>query len=81
VAVSADVDDGGSVKQAVERGGGHDGVVGEDLAPVGEGFIAGEDDGLAFLVAFAYGLEEQTAVGLFKSKIANFVDDELFSFA
>lgn len=32
VAVAADVDDGGPVEQAIKRGGGHDGVVGEDLA-------------------------------------------------
>lgn len=46
VAVAADVDDGGPVEQAIKRGGGHDGVVGEDLAPVGEGFVAGQDDGV-----------------------------------
>ena len=51
VAVAADVDDGGAVEQPVEGGGSHDGISGEDLAPVGEGLVAGEHDGLLFLVA------------------------------
>ncbi len=76
VAVAADVDDGGPVKQAVQRGGGHDRVAGEDLAPVGEGLVAGQDDGLLLFVAFADGLEEQANVGLFKREIADFIDDQ-----
>jgi len=76
VAVAADVDHGAAMQQPVESGGGHDGVAGEDVAPVRKGLVAGEDDGLLHLVAFADGLEEKTGVRGFQREVANLVDDE-----
>jgi len=59
VRIALDVDDGGAVEKAVEGGGGHDGVAGEDLAPVGEGLVGGDDGGEVLFVAHADDLEEQ----------------------
>ncbi len=59
VGVALDVDDGGTVKESIEGGGGHDGVAGEDVAPVGEGFIGGNDRGGLFFVAATDNLDEQ----------------------
>ncbi len=64
------------MEQAVECGRGHDGVAGEDLPPVGEAFIAGQNDRLPLLVAFADGLEQEAGVGLFESEIADLIDDK-----
>jgi len=55
------------MQEPVESGRGHDGIAGKDLVPIGEGFVAGQDDGLALFVAFADGLEEKTGMGLFES--------------
>jgi hypothetical protein len=66
------------MEQAVQGGGSHNGIAGEDLVPVSEGFVAGENDGLLFFIAFADGLEEETGVRSLQSEIANFIDDEQF---
>jgi len=76
VAVAADVDDGRSMQQPVERSGGHDGIIREDLPLVGEGFVTGEDDGLALFIAFADGLDEKAGVCRLQRQIADFVDDK-----
>lgn len=76
VAIAADVDHGAAMQQAVQSGRRHDGVAGEDLAPVREGLVAGEEDGLLHLVAFADGLEHKTGVRGFQGEVANLVDDE-----
>ena len=60
VAVTADVDYGGTMQEPVESGRGHDGIAGKDLVPIGEGFVAGENDGLLLLVAFTDGLKQET---------------------
>ena len=60
----------------VEGGRSHDGITGKDLAPIGEGLVAGEHDGLMFFVALADGLEEQAGMGRFQREIANLIDDE-----
>jgi hypothetical protein len=39
IGIALDVDDGGAVQESVERGRGHDGVAGEDVAPFGEAFV------------------------------------------
>ena len=57
VARAFDVDDDGVVEQAVEQGGGDDGVA-EQFAPFGEAAVGGEDHG-AFLVPGVDELEEQ----------------------
>ena len=56
-----DIDDGGAVEQAVEGGRGHDGIAGEDLAPLGEGLVAGEADRLFAFVALADDLDSNEA--------------------
>jgi hypothetical protein len=76
VAVAFDVDDGGAVEETIEGGAGHDGIGGEDVAPVGEGFVAGEDDGVVGFVAFADDLEEEAGLGGVELEVADFVDDQ-----
>ena len=48
VGVSAEVDDFGVVDEAVDHGGCDD-VVAEDFSPAAEGFVAGHDQGRAFV--------------------------------
>lgn len=69
VAVTADVDDGAAMQEAVESRRSHNAVTSKDMAPVGEGLVAGEDDGLLHLVAFADGLEQKTPNARFRSAI------------
>ncbi len=76
VGVATDVHDGGLVQQTIEGGPGHDGVAGEDVGPFGEGFVGGEDDGSAGVVALADDLEQQRGLGLIEGEVADFVDDE-----
>jgi len=76
VAVAADVDDGGAMEQAVQSSRSHDGIAGEDLVPVGEGFVAGENDGLLFFVTFTDGLEQEAGVRGLQREIANFINDQ-----
>ncbi len=58
VAIAADLDDGGVVHEAVEHGGGEDGVTGEGLVPGPERQVRGEDD-RALLVAARDDLEQE----------------------
>lgn len=74
VAVPADVDDVAVVDQAVDERAGHD-VVAEDLAPVLEALVGGEDGG-GVLVAPAHELEEEDAAGAGDREIADLVDHE-----
>ncbi len=55
---------------------GHDGVAGEDVAPVAEGFVGGDDGGGLFFVALANDLEEQRGLVVIESEIADLVDNE-----
>jgi len=64
------------VQEPVQGGAGHDRVIGKDLAPVGEGLVAGEDDGLAVFVALANDLEQERGLGGIEREVANLVDDE-----
>jgi len=57
VAVALDVDDLAVVQQPVEDGGGDHGIP-EELLPVGEAFVGGDDRG-ASLVAVGDELEER----------------------
>jgi hypothetical protein len=50
VAVAGDREDGGVVEEAVEDGGG-DGGVFEDVAPVGDAAVGGQDDAAVFVAA------------------------------
>lgn len=76
VGVALDVDDGGAVQEAVEGGAGHDGVAGEDVAPLGEGLVGGDDDGCLLLVAATDYLKKQGGLVAVESEVADFVDDE-----
>jgi hypothetical protein len=74
LAVAFEGDDFGMVDEPVDHGGCAD-LVAEDLAPAPEGFVAGHDQGGAF-VAAADELEEQVRrIGL-EGDVADFVDDE-----
>ena len=66
------------MEEAVQGGGGHDGIAGEDLAPIAEGFVAGEDDAALGFVALADDLEEKAGLRCFQGEVADFIDDEKF---
>ena len=53
VAVALDLDDDGVVQQAIEERGCDDGIA-EDLAPLGESAVGGEDHGAAFVAGVGY---------------------------
>ena len=74
VAVAFDLDYDGVVEQAVEERGGDDGIA-EDVAPLGEAAVGGEDHG-ALLVAGVDGLEEQVGAAAGDGQVAGLVDDE-----
>ena len=62
------------VQQSVEDGGSQD-VVGEHAAPLGEGFVAGQDHAAAF-VAAADQLEHHVRRGPVEREVADLVQDE-----
>ena len=76
IGVAIDVKDGGTVKEAVESGAGHDGVIGEDVPPVSESLVAGEDDGSAVFVTIRDDLEEEAGLNWFEAEIADFIEDK-----
>lgn len=76
VAFAAEVDDRAAVEQTVERGAGHHGVAGEDLAPVAEGLVAGQTDRLVPLMALADHLEQETCLDRLEGQITDLVDDQ-----
>lgn len=56
VAVAANVDRCRTMQEPVEGGRGHDGIPGKDLVPIGESFVASQDDGLLFLITLTNGI-------------------------
>jgi len=78
VGFALDVDDGGAVQQAVQGGRGHDGVTGEDVAPIAEGFVGCDDGGDLFFVAVADDLEQQRGLIAVESEVTDFIDDQQF---
>jgi hypothetical protein len=70
----ADLDDVAVMGQPVEHGGGHLGVA-EDLRPIGEGEIGG-DQQRGVLVELADQMEQQLSTGLAERQIAKFVDED-----
>ncbi len=74
VGVSLDLDDDGVVEQAIEESGGDD-VVTEDLAPLLEGAVGGEDHGAA-LVSGVDQLEEEVGAALRERQVTDLVDDQ-----
>jgi hypothetical protein len=69
------VDDVHVVQEAVEDGGGEDLVAGEDLGPVADVLVRGEDD-RAFLVAGADQSEEEIRFLSVQGTEADLVDDK-----
>ena len=67
-----DFDDDGVMEEAVEQSGGED-VVADDVAPVPEAAIGGEDEGALF-VPCVDELEEQGCPAGLKGQIADFID-------
>src|SRR5881227_3392003 len=74
VALAADVEDGGVAEQAVDDGGGDD-RIGEDMAPVGEAAIRGQDD-RALVGPTADDLEDPVGRGLVEREVAQLVDHQ-----
>ena len=78
VAVALDVEDGGTVQEPIESSAGEDGVAGEDIGPVAEGLVGGDDDGVIALVAVAEDLEEEAGLCRVETEVADLIDDEEF---
>src|SRR5438067_557530 len=74
VAVALEAEDFGVVDEPVDHGGG-DGLVAEDLAPGGEGLVAGDDQRGA-LVAGADEREHQVGGVGVEGDVADLIDDE-----
>ena len=74
IAVAPDVDDPGVMQEPVEDGRGNDGVT-EELLPVAEAFVRG-DDRRALLVAVRDELEEQIGLAALDGQVAGLVDDD-----
>src|SRR6266436_10380118 len=70
----AGLDDVAVVCQPIEHGGGHFGVA-EDLRPIGESEIGG-DQQRRILIELADQVEQQLAAGLAERQVAEFVDDD-----
>jgi hypothetical protein len=73
-ALIACFDDIAMVCEPIEHGGGHLGVA-EDLRPIGESEVRGDDDGGIF-VELADQVEQQLRAGLAERQIAEFVDHD-----
>src|SRR6185312_5787709 len=73
VGVALDIDHCGLVEEAVQGGGGHDGVAGEDMAPFREGLVGGDDDGGLLFVAATDYLKEQRSLVAVEAEVADFV--------
>ena len=64
------------MQQAIQSCSGHDGIASEDLSPVGEGLVAGQNDRLLLFISLADGLQEQAGVRGFEREVADFIDDQ-----
>src|SRR5512134_3519416 len=74
VALDVHLEDGGVVDEPVDHGQRH-GWVGEDLAPLTERLVCGDEDGAAF-VAGADELEQDAGLGLVLADIGEVVEDQ-----
>ena len=74
VAGALDLDDHSMVQQAIQQGGGDDGIA-EHLAPFGKAAVRGQDHGTAF-VAGVDQLKEQVATAGDDRQVADFIDDQ-----
>ena len=67
------------MKEAVEDGGGHGGIVIEDGGPLFERFVGGDADGPPF-VTLADDLEQQVGAGLVNGHIPEFIEGQELGF-
>ena len=74
VAVALDEEGVAVVQESVENGGGED-IVAEDLAPLGDELIGG-DEHAALLVTPSDELEEEVGAALLEGQISELVEDE-----
>ena len=70
----AGLDDVAMIGQPIEHGGGHFGAA-EDLWPIGEGEVGGDQQG-GVLVEFADQVEQQLSAGLAERVVVEFIDDD-----
>jgi hypothetical protein len=75
IAGAGDVDDLGAVKKPVDEGDGARGVR-EDLGPLGERLVGGQDDGARAIVAPGDDFEEQVGVAIVVREVTHLVDAE-----
>ena len=61
------------MEQAVQRGGGHDGIAGKDFGQVVERFVGGENDGAVVVIALRDHLKEKTGLRLVQLQITHLV--------
>jgi len=74
ITLAANIDGGRGVQEAVEDGGGQDGIR-EDRAPVAIGFVGRENDA-ALQIAARDELEEKLSGALIEGEVAHFVEDQ-----
>ena len=70
-----DVEDHGVVHEAVQDGGGNDGVA-EDLTPFGQAPVGGDQGGVAPLIAGVDDVEEDAGSAAFDGEETDVVDDQ-----
>ena len=66
------------MEQTIQSGRGHGRVIGEDLSPLAESFVARQSDWLAALISIADDLEQVTGLKLIEGQITDFIDDQQF---
>ena len=64
------------MQESVQGGGSHDAVTSEDMTPVAEGFVGGDDGGGLFFITLADDLEEQRSLVVIEAELADLIDDE-----
>jgi len=64
------------MEQAVQGGGGHDGITGKDFGPVTKGFVGSEDDGAVIVITLRDHLKEETGLCLVQLQVAHFVNNQ-----
>ena len=64
------------MEEPVKGSGGHDRVVGKNVTPLTERLVAGKDDGLLFIIAFADDLKEQAGFFGFELQITDFINNQ-----
>ena len=71
-AFTTNINDSAAMEQAVQGGGGHDGIAGKDFGPVAEGFVGGENDGAVVVIALRDHLKEKTGLRLVQLRKLSF---------